>query len=154
MKPADSNDEAEYVTVTIGGQLFGLPIERVQDVFMPGRLTPVPLAPEEIAGVLNLRGRIVTAIDMRCRLGMARRAEQGEPMAVGIDCDGESYGLIIDAVGEVLRLRLDGREPVPVNLDTRLAAVSAGVHRLDDQLLVILDVERLLNTKSTTKVAA
>lgn len=153
MKPSDSQDEAEYVTVTIGGQLFGLPIERVQDVFMPGKLTPVPLAPEEIAGVLNLRGRIVTGIDMRCRLGMPRRTE-GEPMAVGIDCDGESYGLIIDAVGEVLRLRDDGREPVPVNLDTRLAQVSAGVHRLEDQLLVILDVERLLNAKSTTKAAA
>lgn len=154
MKPNDSQDEAEYVTVTIGGQLFGLPIERVQDVFMPGRLTPVPLAPEEIAGVLNLRGRIVTAIDMRCRIGMAKRTEQGEPMAVGIDCDGESYGLIIDAVGEVLRLKEENREPVPVNLDTRLAHVSAGVFRLEDQLLVILDVERLLNTKSTTKVAA
>jgi purine-binding chemotaxis protein CheW len=153
MKPSDSQDEAEYVTVTIGGQLFGLPIERVQDVFMPGKLTPVPLAPEEIAGVLNLRGRIVTGIDMRCRLGMPRRTE-GEPMAVGIDCDGESYGLIIDAVGEVLRLREDGREPVPVNLDSRLAQVSAGVHRLEDQLLVILDVERLLNTKSNTKAAA
>jgi purine-binding chemotaxis protein CheW len=153
MKQSDSQDEAEYVTVTIGSQLFGLPIERVQDVFMPGNLTPIPLAPEEIAGVLNLRGRIVTGIDMRCRLGMPKRTE-GEPMAVGIDCDGESYGLIIDAVGEVLRLREDGREPVPVNLDSRLAQVSAGVHRLEDQLLVILDVERLLNTKSNTKAAA
>ncbi|MGE0629709.1 MAG: chemotaxis protein CheW [Hyphomicrobiaceae bacterium] len=154
MKPSDSKDEAEYVTVTIAGQLFGLPIERVQDVFMPGRLTPVPLAPEEIAGVLNLRGRIVTAIDMRCRLSMPKRTENGDPMAVGIDCGGESYGLLIDAVGEVLRLRTDGCEAVPVNLDPRLAQVAAGVHRLEDQLLVVLDVERLLNTKSTTKVAA
>ena len=154
MKPSEAKEEAEYVTVTIGGQLFGLPIERVQDVFMPGRLTPVPLAPEEIAGVLNLRGRIVTAIDMRCRLSMPKRAEKGDPMAVGIDCGGESYGLLIDAVGEVLRLRADGCEAVPVNLDQRLAQVASGVHRLEDQSLVILDVERLLNTKSTTKVAA
>ena len=60
----------EYVTVMIGGQLFGLPISRVQDVFMPDRVTRVPLSAPEIAGGLNLRGRIVTAIDMRRRLGL------------------------------------------------------------------------------------
>ena len=61
----------EYVTATIGGQLFGLPISGVQDVFMPERLTRVPLAAPEFAGMLNLRGRIVTAVDMRLRLGLA-----------------------------------------------------------------------------------
>jgi chemotaxis signal transduction protein len=63
---------AEYVTAVIGGQLFGLPISRVQDVFMPERLTRVPLSSAEIAGVLNLRGRIVTVVDMRARLGPAQ----------------------------------------------------------------------------------
>ena len=65
----------EYVTAMIGGQLFGLPILRVQDVFVPERLTRVPLAPPEIAGVLNLRGRIVTLIDMRGRLGLGKRED-------------------------------------------------------------------------------
>ncbi len=138
---------AEYVTVTIGGQLFGLPIAQVQDVFVLGQMTKVPLAPQEIAGILNLRGRIVTAIDMRCRLGMQKRSESGETMAVGIDCEGESYGLIVDSVGEVLRLADESRQPVPVNLDSRLARVAAGVHRLENELLVVLDVERLLDMK-------
>ncbi|MGY3647132.1 chemotaxis signal transduction protein [Bradyrhizobium sp. LM4.3] len=62
----------EYVTAMIGGQLFGLPISRVQDVFMPERVTRVPLSSREIAGVLNLRGRIVTVVDMRARLGLPR----------------------------------------------------------------------------------
>ena len=136
---------AEYVTAMIGGQLFGLPISRVQDVFMPERLTRVPLARPEIAGVLNLRGRIVTAIDMRCRLGLPKLNEKRPPMAVGIECKGESYGLLIDSVGEVLKLDDNAREPNPVNLDSRLAQISAGVHRLDGQLLVILDVERVLD---------
>jgi purine-binding chemotaxis protein CheW len=135
----------EYVTVLLGGQLFGLPISRVQDVFMPERLTRVPLARPEIAGVLNLRGRIVTAIDMRCRLGLPKLNEKRPPMAVGIECKGESYGLLIDSVGEVLKLDDNAREPNPVNLDSRLAQISAGVHRLDGQLLVILDVERVLD---------
>jgi purine-binding chemotaxis protein CheW len=147
------SDETEYVTVMIGEQLFGLPIERVHDVFMPGHLTPVPLASEEIAGVLNLRGRIVTAIDMRCRLGLPKREGGEEPMAVGIDCDGESYGLVIDSVGEVLKLRDDSREPVPVNLDSRLARVAACVHRLEQELLVVLDVARLLDMKPAVKAA-
>ncbi len=136
----------EYVTVVLGGPLFGLPISRVQDVFMPQRVTRVPLAQPEIAGVLNLRGRIVTAIDMRCRLGLAPRDETRPPMAVGIECKGESYGLLIDSVGEVLKLDDNTREPNPVNLDTGLAQISAGVHRLDKQLLVILDVDRVLDT--------
>jgi purine-binding chemotaxis protein CheW len=135
----------EYVTVTVGEQLFGLPIARVQDVFMPERLTRVPLAAPEIAGVLNLRGRIVTAIDMRCRLGLPPRKEPRPPMAVGTESGGESYGLLIDGVGEVLKLADDTREANPANLDERLAQVSAGVHRLEGELLVVLDIDRVLD---------
>ena len=138
----------EYVTVLIGDQLFGLPISRVQDVFMPDRITRVPLAEPEIAGVLNLRGRIVTAVDMRRRLGLPPRGDDRPPMAVGIELRGESYGLLIDTVGEVMKLGEATLEPNPVNLDARLARVSAGVHRLDGQLMVILDVDSVLNASA------
>jgi purine-binding chemotaxis protein CheW len=141
---ADGED-IEYVTVSIGDQLFGLPISRVQDVFSLDRLTRVPLAPPEVAGVLNLRGRIVTAIDMRVRLGLPPREPGHTPMAVGIDHQGEAYGLLIDHVGEVMKLPLAGREPNPANLDPRWAEISDGVHRLDGQLLVVLDVEVTLD---------
>jgi purine-binding chemotaxis protein CheW len=134
----------EYVTATIGGQLFGLPIARVQDVFMPQRLTKVPLASSDVAGVLNLRGRIVTAIDMRARLGLPKDDQARPPMAVGVDIRGESYGLLIDNIGEVLKLPDDGREVNPVNLDPRMAKMAGGVHRLDGQLMVVLDVDRVL----------
>ena len=165
----------EYVTATIGGQLFGLPIERVQDVFMPERLTRVPLAACEIAGLLNLRGRIVTVVDMRRRLDFAARdsaaapvdgtAGQGEPgkpvaavarraaLAVGIEHKGESYGLLIDQIGEVLKLSAASREDNPVNLEQRLARVSAGVHRLDGKLLVVLDVDRVLDVGANAQAA-
>jgi purine-binding chemotaxis protein CheW len=143
----------EYVTATVGGQLFGLPISRVQDVFVPERLTRVPLASAEIAGMLNLRGRIVTAIDMRRRLGLPP-LEDGPPrMAVGIERRGESYGLLIDAIGEVLKLSAAGREENPVNLDARLARVSAGVYRLDGSLLVVLDVDRVLEVGGHAEAA-
>ena len=135
----------EYVTAVIGGQLFGLPILRVQDVFAPERLTRVPLAPPEIAGVLNLRGRIVTLIDMRHRLGLGQREDEGQAMAVGVESRGESYGLLIDTVGEVLKLDDMACEPNPTNLDPRLASVSTGIYRLDGQLLMVLDVDRVLD---------
>src|SRR5499426_2120637 len=114
---AVSEQLTEFVTVMIGGQLFGLPISRVQDVFMPDRITRVPLASPEIAGVLNLRGRIVTAVDMRRRLGLPARSDGRPPLAVGIELRGESYGLLIDSVGEVMKLADGTREPNPVNLD-------------------------------------
>jgi purine-binding chemotaxis protein CheW len=143
----------EYVTATIGGQLFGLPISGVQDVFMPERLTRVPLAAAEFAGMLNLRGRIVTAIDMRRRLGLAAAEEGKQRMAIGIESKGESYGLLIDTIGEVLKLPAASREDNPVNLDTRLARVSAGVHRLEGSLLVVLDVDRVLDIGSHAEAA-
>ena len=106
----------------IGGQLFGLPILRVQDVFIAERLTRVPLAPPEIAGVLNLRGRIVTLIDMRRRLGLGRRATAARAWRSASSARGESYGLLIDAIGEVLKLADASREPNPVNLDRAAGA--------------------------------
>jgi len=135
----------EYVTAMIGGQLFGLPILRVQDVFMPERLTRVPLAPPEIAGLLNLRGRTVTLIDMHDRLGLGTRGNGDKLMAIGVESRGESYGLLIDSVGEVLKLDDNARESNPVNLAPRLARVSAGIYRLEGQLLVIVDIDNVLD---------
>jgi purine-binding chemotaxis protein CheW len=138
-------NQTEYVTAMIGGQLFGLPIVRVQDVFIPERLTRVPLAPPEIAGVLNLRGRIVTLIDLRRRFGLGKAEDGDSSMAIGVESRAESYGLLIDSVGEVLKLDDAAREPNPINLDQRLARVSAGIYRLDGQLLVVVDVDRVLD---------
>ena len=143
----------EYVTVTIGDHMFGLPIFRVQDVFVPDRLTRVPLAPPEVAGILNLRGRVVTAIDMRSRLDFGAR-EPGQPgMAIGIEFKGESYGLLVDAVGEVIQLHNSACEAKPSNLDPRLSRVAAGIYRLEGQLMVVLDVDRVLDIRNTAVAA-
>lgn len=143
----------EYVTAMIGGQLFGLPIARVQDVFMPERLTRVPLAGDDVAGLLNLRGRIVTAIDMRARLGLPKNDEDRPPMAVGVDRRGESYGLLIDSIGEVMDLSDGSREMNPVNLDPRMEKVAGGIYRLEGQLMVVLDVDRVLEIAPDAKAA-
>jgi len=149
----DSADFTEFVTLTVAGQLFGLPIARVQDVFKPARITRVPLAAPEIAGVLNLRGRIVTAIDMHSRLDLRTREAGSAPMAIGIEANGESFGLLVDAVGEVLKLPDADLEPNPINLDRKLAVVSAGVYRLEGQLLVVLDIDRVLDLRAEAAAA-
>jgi purine-binding chemotaxis protein CheW len=153
-QPMETTDSIiEYVTATIGEQLFGMPISRVQDVFIPERMTRVPLAAPEIAGLINLRGRIVTAIDLRRQLGLPAPDDGASRMAIEIECKGESYGLLIDAIGEVLKLAVAGREDNPINLDGRLARVSAGVHRLDGKLLVVLDVDRVLDLGASALAA-
>lgn len=144
---------AMYVTATVGGQLFGLPIGRVQDVFVPERMTPVPLAAAEIAGLINLRGRIVTMVDLRLRLGLPAEGRPPSAMAIGVEWRNESYGLLIDRIGEVMMLPDAGREPAPANLDSALARVATGVHRLDERLLMVLDVDRVVDDAAEVRAA-
>lgn len=140
-----NTEKVDFVTLTIADQLFGVPVSVIHDVFSPQSVTPVPLSGQEIAGVLNLRGRIVTAIDARVALGLPRRHGGENSMAIGIEKNSESYGLIIDSVGEVLTLTPDQFEANPSTLDQRWRDVSAGVYRLDGSILVVLDVNKLIN---------
>lgn len=129
------------VSVRVGQTLFGAPVLQVQDVVSDGRLSPVPLAPAEVAGVMNLRGRIVTAIDMRRRLGLP--PADGPSLSVTVESGGELYALRVDDVGEVLWLD-EPMEPVPVTLSDAWRALCRGLFRLPGDLLLILDVEAVL----------
>ncbi|WP_380066648.1 chemotaxis protein CheW [Dankookia sp. GCM10030260] len=145
-KPALSRHEeaAEvFLTLTVAGQLCGVPVLSVRDVLGVQAITRIPLAPQEVAGSLNLRGRIVTAIDLRRRLGLPPR-DGTDAMSVVVDRDGELYSLLADAVGEVLPLPSRDRAPNPPTLDPLWHDVSRGVHRLGEQLLILLDVEQVL----------
>lgn len=134
----------EFVTMTISGQVFGIPVLQVQDVLGPQKITRVPLAPKEVAGSLNLRGRIVTAIDVRTRLELPPRDANVKNMSVVVDLNGELYSLIVDQVGEVLSLPSNDYEKNPATLDDRWREVSDGIYRLAESLLVVLDVKKLL----------
>lgn len=134
----------EFVTMYIDGQLFGIPVLQVQDVLGPQRIARVPLAPKEVAGSLNLRGRIVTAIDVRTRLGLPAKQENAKNMSVVVDHNGEFYSLLVDQVGEVMGLPAADYEKTPATLDERWKEISDGVYRLKETLLIVLDVNRLL----------
>ncbi|PWS35567.1 chemotaxis protein CheW [Falsiroseomonas bella] len=138
-------DEGELVlTLTVGGQPCGVPVLQVRDVLGAQGITPIPLAPPEIEGAMNLRGRIVTAVDLRRRLGLPSRDATAKPMSIVVEQGGELYSMLADAVGEVVPLLAADRQPNPPTLDPAWREVSRGVHRRDGQLLILLDVERLL----------
>ena len=151
--PAIAASQADFVTVIIAGQLFGIPVLRVHDVFVPQNITRVPLAPAEVAGVLNLRGRIVTAIDVRRRLGLPAYTGEKRQMAVVVEYSGESYSLMTDSVGEVLSLSPESFERNPANLDPRWREVSGGIYRLKGQLLVVLEINKVLDFSRYTAAA-
>ncbi len=140
----EDSSSREFVTMFIDGQMFGIPVLQVQDVLGPQKITRVPLAPKEVAGSLNLRGRIVTAIDVRTRLGLPARDDGEKSMSVVVDLNGEFYSLIVDQVGEVMALAASDYEQTPATLDERWREISDGVYRLKDVLLIVLDIKRLL----------
>jgi purine-binding chemotaxis protein CheW len=151
--PVAGEDNREFVSITVAGQLFGIPVLQVQDVLGPQRITRIPLAPLEVAGSLNLRGRIVTAIDLRTRLRLPPLPEGQSGMSIVVDHGGELYSIIIDAVGEVLSLSGEAAERNPVTLDPVWREVSAGIYRLKEALLIVLDVARVLDFSSRVEAA-
>ena len=143
--PVVSDTTEEFVTFCIAGQMFGIPVLKVQDVLSSYQITRIPMAPPEIMGSLNLRGRVVTAIDMRARLGLKPREKDAHTMSIVADHEGELYSLVVDSVGEVLALSASTFDRNPPTLDPKFRAFSDGIYRLDDRLMVVLDVTRLLD---------
>ena len=137
-------DGQQFVTVMVAGSLIGLPILDVQDIVVPDRLARVPRAPAAVAGLMNLRGRIVTAIDLRTLLGLppapAGRKRYGVTVTEGQD----TYNLLVDGVGDVVVPDPDTFEPCPQTLDPRWRKVAEGVFRLPGKLMVTLDVRRVV----------
>ena len=137
----------DFLTIYINGQMFGIPILQVQDVLGQQKVTKIPLSPPQVLGALNLRGRIVTAVDVRTCLGLPEpSAGESKRMSVVVENDHELYSLIIDNVGDVLSLYEEDYENTPATLNPAWRSVSLGIYRLSGQLLIILDVPKLLNS--------
>jgi purine-binding chemotaxis protein CheW len=152
-RPGTGNEagrSGDYLTVKIGGQMFGMPVLEIQDVLGPQRITRIPLVPPQVAGALNLRGRIVTAIDARTRLDLPKDTSGDREMSVVVEYRGELYSIIVDEVGEVLALQQI--QPNPPTLNPSWRSISSGIVRLQKDLLVIVDIARLLDFTRTETV--
>jgi len=150
-KGAPANDVGEscaYVTLMLGDQLCGVPVLAVRDVLAGQSIARIPLAPPEVAGNLNLRGRIVTAIDLRQRLHLSPRPANAKPMSVVTELGSELYALLVDQVSEVVSLKAADMERNPPTLPPIWAEHSLGIFRVSERLMVVLDVEKLLQLET------
>ena len=135
--------DARCFTVIVDGRTYGIAVEAIHTVFEIVAVTKVPLAPYQILGLVNLRGKIVTAVSLRRRLRNERHAEDASKLAVGIDHRGESFALVVDAVGDVLTLDRGSQIEIPPHLGDAAAKI-VSVHRLDGLILPILDLDWIL----------
>ena len=134
----------QYVTFRVDNQLFGVNVLGVQDILRTEEIAFVPMAPPEVKGSINLRGRIVTVIDVRIRLGLPPRENGENTMGVTVEQATELYTLSVDEIGEVLSLPVAKREEVPGTLDQKWRNFAEHIFQLDGELIIILDIDKLL----------
>jgi purine-binding chemotaxis protein CheW len=139
---ATSPDTVQLATFTVGDLLFGVDVTRVQEVLRYQPMTPVPQAPDVIAGLINLRGQIVIAIDMRARMQLPARAADELPMNVVVQTAEGPVSFLIDEVGEVMQMDAAGFEYPPANLNSAARQLIRGVYKLPNRLLLVLDEEQ------------
>lgn len=135
----------QFVSFWIGDQLLGVPVGSVQEVLSTQMIARTPKARPEIAGLLNLRGQIVTAVNLRTRLGLPPLDRQEPQKNVVVRHKGESFSLLVDEVGDVINICADLMDGVPHTLDAHWKSVTSGVFRLEDRLFIILNVSAILS---------
>ena len=141
---------AEYVTFRLAEQWLGIPVTAVQEVLTSQRVAHVPMAPAAIAGFLNLRGQIVTALDLRITLGIEPRDDSQNVMNVVVRHDGELFAFMVDEVGDVVAVSDQSVQPTPASLDPRWRTASVGIVRRESDLLMILSVDEVIRLEHVT----
>jgi len=139
------NDKKQLSTFFVDRLFFGVEVEKVQEVIRYQEMTRVPLAPPVIQGLINLRGQIVTAVDLRRRLCLSERAATDLPMNVVVRYDDGAVSLLVDEIGDVLEVDEETFEQPPDTLDNRARELIRGVYKLEGRLLHVLDAEKALN---------
>jgi purine-binding chemotaxis protein CheW len=137
-----------YITFYVGDMFFGVEVLKVQELLRYQEITPVPLAPEVIEGLINLRGQIVTAVDMRRRLKLGPRADGVLPMNIVVRSDDGPVSLLVDEIGDVLEPPPGIHEPPPATMSEADKEIIECVWKLDGKLLLVLNTIRVLQAHS------
>ena len=137
---------SQLATFWLDGDLYGVEVEHVQEVLSSQQLTRVPLAPTAVAGLINLRGQVVTAIELRERLGRKPRPEGQEAVVIVVRLHGEAVSLLVDSIADVVDVDVRDFEAPPDTLDGAGRDLIRGAYKLDGQLLLALDVNRAVGT--------
>lgn len=134
----------QFVTMTIGHQIFGISVEYIVDILSQQKINPIPLSRQEIIGSLNLRGRIVTALDIRVLLGLNDQPHLEKKMCVVVDHGSELFSLMVDKVGDVVHIPTNKLAKNPDNLNKLWQEISLGIFPMEDELVVILDITKVI----------
>ena len=145
-----SDRNRQYSTFSVDNLFFGIEVLKVQEVLRYLEMTSVPMAPDVIEGLINLRGQIVTAVDMRRRLGIPKRKDGETPMNMVVRSEDGAVSLLVDEIGDVLEVQADSYEPPPDNMSKEQRELIQGVYKLEGRLLLVLDTERVLQTNLCT----
>jgi len=138
----------QFCTFYLGEQCFGIDVLRVQEIVRYQAMTRVPLAHPMIRGLLNLRGQIVTAIDLRCRLELTPPAADCEPVNIVVQTADGTLSLLVDAISDVLEVTAEQFERPPETLQGAARDLIRGVYKLSDRLLIILDTDLVVSLPS------
>jgi len=138
-------EEQQFCTFFVDGHYFGLDVLKVQEIIRYQEMTRVPLAPPVVRGLINLRGQIVTAIDLRRRLELSERPAGHEPVNVVVQTDDGAVSLLVDEIGDVLQVSEKDFERPPETLQGPARELIRGAYKLKDRLVLILDTERTVN---------
>jgi purine-binding chemotaxis protein CheW len=139
------SSEQQYCTFYLDGLFFGVEVRKVQEVIRYQEMTRVPLAPPVIKGLINLRGQIVTALDLRRRLELSQRPDGQLPMNVVVRTDEGAVSLLVDEIGDVLEVTDETFERPPETIDGVARELIRGVYKLRERLLLILDTEKAVH---------
>ena len=139
----------QFCTFFLDGSLFGVPVPQVQEVIRFHEMTGVPLAPEVVEGMINLRGQIVIAIDLRRRLLLRARGQGELPVNVVIRTADSAVSLLVDEIGDVVEVQDSSFEAPPETLRGALRSMILGVHKLEGHLLHVLDPEKACQIHSS-----
>lgn len=143
---ANEKELGQYVTMRIGHQIFGISVNTVRDILAPQKVNPIPLARKEIIGSLNLRGRIITALDIRVLLDIDEPFDINKNMCVVVEHNQELYSLLVDSIGDVVSIFSDDLKKNPDNLDEIWQDISLGIYPEEGRLIVILDIDKILDS--------
>ncbi len=142
----------QFCTFFLDGHFFGTPVPQVQEVIQYQVMTRVPLAPNVVSGMINLRGQIVSAIDLRRRLGLQDRPEGHLPMNVVVRTNEGAVSLLVDEIGDVIEVEAEALENPPETVQGFAREVLRGVYKLSGRLLLALDIDRVVDLGDLTKL--
>jgi len=154
LRQAESNGTMQLVSFRLAQEEYGIEITKVQEIILMGEITRVPQTPPYIKGLINLRSTVIPIVDLRCRFGLSEQETGDETRIMVVNVAGKTIGIIVDAVSEVLRISHEQIAPPPPTVAGLGREYLTGLVRLENRLLILLDIDKILDEEQTAAIDA